>query len=188
VGVLPPETTVTLVRDIAEGLHFAHQLRIVHRDLKPENIMVTKDAGGGDRAVVMDFGLAKERRAGPEVAKLTATGIVLGTPEFMSPEQIRGKPLDGRSDVYALGILAFEMFTGQLPFAGKSAQDTMIARLRGSPAKLRDLKPELPSKLEAVILRCLAIDPAERHQNMEELAYAFEGVASTGLIGRFFRR
>ena len=95
------------------------------------------------RAVVMDFGLAKERRAGAEVAKLTATGIVLGTPEFMSPEQIRGKPLDGRSDVYALGILAFELFTGQLPFAGKSAQETMIARLRGSPAKLRDVRPEL---------------------------------------------
>ena len=87
------------------------------------------------RAVVMDFGLAKERRAGPELAKLTATGIVLGTPEFMSPEQIRGKPLDGRSDVYALGVLAFELFTGQLPFPGKSAQETMIARLR---ARSRD--------------------------------------------------
>jgi eukaryotic-like serine/threonine-protein kinase len=136
----------------------------------------------------MDFGLAKERRAGPEVAKLTATGIVLGTPEFMSPEQIRGKPLDGRSDVYALGILAFEMFSGQLPFAGKSAQETMIARLRGSPAKLKDLRPELPARLDAVIQRCLILDPAERHQNMDELAYAFEGVAATGVLGRLFRR
>ena len=98
----------------------------------------------------------------------------------MSPEQIRGKPLDGRSDVYALGILAFELFTGQLPFAGKSAQETMIARLRGSPAKLRDLRPELPAKLEAVILRCLAIDPAERFQSMDELAHAFEGVGGDG--------
>jgi serine/threonine protein kinase len=184
---------IPLLIQMCHGLGHAHELQIIHRDLKPENIMLVPD--GIDerrdpkyRAVVMDFGLAKERRAGPEVAKLTATGIVLGTPEFMSPEQIRGKPLDGRSDVYALGILAFEMFTGQLPFAGKSAQDTMIARLRGSPAKLRDLKPELPSKLEAVILRCLAIDPAERHQNMDELEYAFEGVAATGLIGRFFRR
>ena len=136
----------------------------------------------------MDFGLAKERRAGPEVAKLTATGIVLGTPEFMSPEQIRGKPLDGRSDVYALGILAFEMFTGQLPFAGKSAQETMIARLRGSPAKLRDLRPDLPAKLEAVILRCLAIDPAERPQRWTSWRYAFEGVTSTGVLGKLFRR
>jgi serine/threonine-protein kinase len=184
---------VPLLVQICGGLGHAHELQIIHRDLKPENIMLVPDGTTerGEpkyRAVVMDFGLAKERRAGPEVAKLTATGIVLGTPEFMSPEQIRGKPLDGRSDVYALGILAFEMFTGQLPFAGKSAQETMIARLRGSPAKLRDLRPELPTKLETVILRCLAIDPAERHQNMDELGYAFETVVATGVFGRLFRR
>ncbi len=184
---------IPLLGQMCRGLAHAHDLQIIHRDLKPENVMMVPD-GTTDRgepkyrAVVMDFGLAKERRAGPEVAKLTATGIVLGTPEFMSPEQIRGKPLDGRSDVYALGILAFEMFTGQLPFAGKSAQETMIARLRGSPAKLRDLKPDLPAKLEAVILRCLTIDPAERPQSMDELGYAFEGVTSTGVLGKLFRR
>ena len=136
----------------------------------------------------MDFGLAKERRAGPEVAKLTATGIVLGTPEFMSPEQIRGKPLDGRSDVYALGILAFELFTGQLPFAGKTAQETMIARLRGAPTKLRDLRAELPAKLDTVIQRCLMLDVAERYQSMEELGHALEGVSASGVFGRLFRR
>jgi serine/threonine protein kinase len=106
----------------------------------------------------------------------------------MSPEQIRGKPLDGRSDVYAVGILAFELFTGQLPFAGKSAQETMIARLRGSPAKLRDVRAELPARLEAIIVRCLAIDPAERFQSMDELAHAFDGVLATGVFARFFRR
>jgi serine/threonine protein kinase len=184
---------IPLLLQMTRGLGHAHELNIVHRDLKPENVMLVPDGIDEHRnarfkAVVMDFGLAKERRAGPEVAKLTATGIVLGTPEFMSPEQIRGKPLDGRSDIYALGILAFEMFTGQLPFAGKSAQETMIARLRGSPAKLRDLKPELPAKLDAVILKCLAIDPAERHQNMDELGFAFESVVNTGMFGRLFRR
>jgi serine/threonine-protein kinase len=184
---------VPLLQQICQGLQHAHEMQIIHRDLKPENIMLvpdgTTDSGEPQyRAVVMDFGLAKERRAGPEVAKLTATGIVLGTPEFMSPEQIRGKPLDGRSDVYALGILAFELFTGQLPFAGKSAQETMIARLRGSPAKLRDLRPDLPAKLDAVIQRCLAIDPVERFQSMEELAHGFEGVVATGVFGRLFRR
>jgi eukaryotic-like serine/threonine-protein kinase len=140
------------------------------------------------RAVVMDFGLAKERRAGAEVAKLTATGIVLGTPEFMSPEQIRGKPLDGRSDVYALGVLAFELFTGQLPFPGKSAQETMIARLRGQPAKLRDVRPELPTRLEAVLLKALAIDPAQRFASMSEMAHALENTVSTGVLSRLFRR
>jgi len=184
---------IPLLVQMCRGLQHAHELQIIHRDLKPENIMLVPDGAGEDgeprfRAVVMDFGLAKERRAGPEVAKLTATGIVLGTPEFMSPEQIRGKPLDGRSDVYALGILAFELFTGQLPFAGKSAQETMIARLRGSPVKLRDLRPELPAKLEAVILRCLDINPAERFQSMDELGHGFESVIATGVFGRLFRR
>jgi eukaryotic-like serine/threonine-protein kinase len=186
---------VPLLVQMCRGLQHAHEMQIIHRDLKPENIMLVPDGTasgtGGDpgyRAVVMDFGLAKERRAGPEVAKLTATGIVLGTPEFMSPEQIRGRPLDGRSDVYALGILAFELFTGQLPFAGKSAQETMIARLRGSPTKLRDLRPELPAKLELVINRCLAIDAAERFQSMEELAHGLESVVATGVLGRLFRR
>jgi len=184
---------IPLLVQMCHGLRHAHELQIVHRDLKPENVMLVPDGAmdAGEpryRAVVMDFGLAKERRAGPEVVKLTATGMVLGTPEFMSPEQIRGKPLDGRSDVYALGILAFELFTGQLPFAGKSAQETMIARLRGSPATLRHLRPELPAKLEAVILRCLAIDRAERFQSMNELADAFESVVAAGVFGRLFRR
>jgi len=181
---------IPLLVQVCHGLKHAHDLGIVHRDLKPENIMLVLEGEreGGVRAVVMDFGLAKQRRAGRELAKLTATGVVLGTPEFMSPEQIRGKPLDGRSDVYALGVLAFELFTGQLPFPGKSAQETMIARLRGPPARLRDLQPELPAKLEALILRCLAIDPAERFQSMEELAEALEGVAATRVLGGPFER
>ena len=192
-GPFPVAEGIPLLVQICRGLQHAHELQIIHRDLKPENIMLVPD-GAGDggeprfRAVVMDFGLAKERRAGAEVAKLTATGIVLGTPEFMSPEQIRGKPLDGRSDVYAIGILAFELFTGQLPFPGKSAQETMIARLRGSPAKLRDVRAELSPKLEAVIQRCLAIDPAERYQSMEELAHAFESVVAVGVLGKLFGR
>src|SRR6266568_1561101 len=88
---------IDVLRQVCAGLHHAHELQIVHRDLKPENIMLVAEDSGRERAVVMDFGLAKERRADPAIAKLTATGIILGTPEFMSPEQIRGKPLDARS-------------------------------------------------------------------------------------------
>jgi serine/threonine protein kinase len=181
---------VPLLVQICQGLQHAHELQIIHRDLKPENVMLVPQSEDGQeyRAVVMDFGLAKERRAGAEVARLTATGIVLGTPEFMSPEQIRGKPLDGRSDVYALGVLAFELFTGQLPFPGKSAQETMIARLRGAPAKLRDVRPELPAKLEAVLLKALAIDPAERFGSMDEMAHALDSAVATGMLSRLFRR
>jgi eukaryotic-like serine/threonine-protein kinase len=181
---------IPLLIQMCQGLGHAHDLQIVHRDLKPENVMLVPDPTlpAGFRAVVMDFGLAKERRAGPDVVKLTATGIVLGTPEFMSPEQIRGKPLDGRSDIYALAVLAFELFTGQLPFTGKSAQETMIARLRGAPMPLREVKPELPAKLEVVINKALAVNPAERYGSMEELAHALESTATTGVLGRLFRR
>jgi serine/threonine-protein kinase len=184
---------VPLLIQMCHGLQHAHELQIIHRDLKPENIMLVPlpakpGAAQEFRAVVMDFGLAKERRAGSELAKLTATGIVLGTPEFMSPEQIRGKPLDGRSDVYALGVLAFELFTGQLPFPGKSAQETMIARLRGQPMKLRDVKPDFPGKVDAVISRALAMDPADRYGSMTEMALAFEAAHSPSLLGRIFGR
>ena len=185
---------VPILIQICHGLQHAHELRIIHRDLKPENIMLVPlgderpDGGPAYRAVVMDFGLAKERRAGPELAKLTATGIVLGTPEFMSPEQIRGKPLDGRSDVYALGVLAFELFTGQLPFPGKSAQETMIARLRGQPVRLRQVKPDFPAKVEAVVHQALAMDPAQRFASMADMAQALESAHSPGLLGRIFGR
>jgi eukaryotic-like serine/threonine-protein kinase len=189
-GPFPVAEGIPLLVQVCHGLGHAHELHIIHRDLKPENVMLVPDPDTptGFRAVVMDFGLAKERRAGPDVVKLTATGIVLGTPEFMSPEQIRGKPLDGRSDVYALAILAFELFTGQLPFTGKSAQETMIARLRGAPLRLRDAKPDLPAKLETVIAKALAVTPAERYGSMSELAHAFESVVSPGVLGRLFRR
>jgi eukaryotic-like serine/threonine-protein kinase len=189
-GPFPVAEGIPLLVQVCQGLGHAHELQIIHRDLKPENVMLVPDPAEptGFRAVVMDFGLAKERRAGPDVVKLTATGIVLGTPEFMSPEQIRGKPLDGRSDVYALGILAFELFTGQLPFTGKSAQETMIARLRGAPMPLRAVKGDLPAKLEAVISRALSVNPGDRYGSMAELAHALESSTSSGMLGRLFGR
>jgi len=189
-GPFPVAEGIPLLIQVCQGLGHAHELQIIHRDLKPENVMLVPDpeAPTGFRAVVMDFGLAKERRAGPDVVKLTATGIVLGTPEFMSPEQIRGKPLDGRSDIYALGVLAFEMFTGQLPFPGKTAQETMIARLKGKPPRLRELRPELPAKLEAVIDRSLAIDPGDRYESMAALGHAYAAAVAPGMLGRLFKR
>jgi serine/threonine-protein kinase len=189
-GPFPLGDGIPLLIQMCHGLGHAHDLQIIHRDLKPENVMLVpdSDAGNGFRAVVMDFGLAKERRAGPDVVKLTATGIVLGTPEFMSPEQIRGKPLDGRSDIYALAVLAFELFTGQLPFTGKSAQETMIARLRGAPTPLREIKADLPAKLETVITKALSVNPADRYGSMEEMAHALESTATTGVFSRLFKR
>src|SRR3954471_21846744 len=196
-GVLPVDMTVHLVRDIAEGLHFAHQLRIVHRDLKPENIMVTKGSDGIERAVVMDFGLAKERRVGAEIQKLTSTGTILGTPEFMSPEQLRGKPLDPRTDVYSLALMTYEMLTSKLPFVGRTQQETMIARLRSDPIPLRQMKPDLnlPESIEKVIAKALSRDPDGRHPSALEFASALESAqkpaaapSDSGLLGRLFGR
>ncbi|OLC03605.1 MAG: hypothetical protein AUH78_18775 [Gemmatimonadetes bacterium 13_1_40CM_4_69_8] len=175
---------IDLLRQVCAGLHHAHELQIVHRDLKPENIMLVREDGGGDRAVVMDFGLAKERRADPAIAKLTATGIILGTPEFMSPEQIRGRPLDGRSDIYALGIVAFEMFTGKLPFQGRNAQEMMIARLRDRPRQLRQLRPDLPANLEKALARALESSPDARYGTALEFADALTATHEGGLFSR----
>ena len=189
-GQIPLEEGIPILAQVCRGLQHAHDLGIIHRDLKPENVMLVPDAREkhGFRAVVMDFGLAKQRRAGPDVAKLTQTGIVLGTPEFMSPEQIRGKPLDGRSDIYAIAVLAFEMFTGQLPFTGKNAQETMLARLRGQPVAIRSVREDLPQKLDTLIARALSVQPEERPGSMDEFAYAFEAVIQGGMLSRLFGR
>jgi len=178
-GQLALGVVAQFVSEIAAGLHVAHELGIVHRDLKPENVMLCPRPDGTTRAVVMDFGLAKERRVGAEVRKLTATGIVLGTPEFMSPEQLRGKPLDARSDIYSLGLMTYELLTGQLPFSGKTQQDMMIARLKGDPTPLRVMRPELGFSLavEKVLLRSLARDPGDRYQTAPQFASAFAAAA-----------
>jgi serine/threonine-protein kinase len=177
---------VSLLRQMCAGLHHAHELQIIHRDLKPENVMLVADDGGTERAVVMDFGLAKERRADPAIAKLTATGIILGTPEFMSPEQIRGKPLDARSDIYALGIVAFEMFTGKLPFQGRNAQEMMIARLRSQPIAIRQYRPDVPDAVEKALTKALQTNPDDRFTTAIEFSEALTGSAapSGGLFGK----
>ena len=185
-GAIPLEVGVPIMRQVCAGLHYAHELQIVHRDLKPENIFIEPQKDGGLRAVVMDFGLAKECRAEPGLAKLTATGIILGTPEFMSPEQIRGKPLDGRSDIYALGLVAFEMFTTKLPFEGKSAQDMMIARLRGQPIPLRRARPDLnfSPAFEKALMKAIETEPGDRYQTALDFSKALdEAVGGEGGAG-----
>jgi serine/threonine-protein kinase len=194
-GTLPLDEVVRFVHDIAAGLHVAHELKIVHRDLKPENVMICTDADGAERAVVMDFGLAKERRADAELQKLTATGIVLGTPEFMSPEQLRGKPLDGRTDVYSLSLMTYEMLTGKLPFAGRTQQEMMIARLRSEPTPLRQAiaGEEFPEPVEHVLLKAMSREADARYSTAPDFAAALAQAAAgrnsqSGIFGRFFKR
>jgi serine/threonine-protein kinase len=191
-GPMEIAPSVKLLQQMCAGLHHAHELQIVHRDLKPENVMLVKDDGANaEHAVVMDFGLAKERRADPAIAKLTATGIILGTPEFMSPEQIRGKPLDARSDIYALGIVAFEMFTGKLPFQGRNAQEMMIARLRSQPPPIRQFRADVPEVVERALIKALQTNPDDRYATALEFGDALVGTAppaSSGFLGKLKER
>ena len=196
-GVIPIPMTVQFISEIAAGLHIAHELKIIHRDLKPENIMVCKNPDGSEYAVVMDFGLAKERKAGGELEKLTATGIILGTPEFMSPEQLRGKPLDARTDVYSLTLMAYEMLTGKLPFEGRTQQEMMIARLRNDPIPLRQRRTgmDFPEAMEQVMLKGMARNADDRYPSTPEFASALRAAAGGqatppggGVLGKLFGR
>lgn len=178
-GYLRLHDALRFVRDIASGLGLAHSLGIIHRDLKPENVMIAPGDDGAEKAVVMDFGLAKERHVSAKVKKLTATGIVVGTPEFMSPEQLRGKPLDARTDVYSLGVMTFEMLTGRLPFAGNNQQDIMLARLKGDPILIREMRPELnfAPRLEGVLQKCMTRDAGARYGSALEFAAELSAAA-----------
>ena len=194
-GTLPLAEVSKFVSEIAAGLHVAHELKIVHRDLKPENIMICRAADGSERAVVMDFGLAKERRADAELQKLTATGIILGTPEFMSPEQLRGKPLDARTDVYSLALMTYEMLTGKLPFTGRTQQEMMIARLRSEPMPLREARPELAftEGVEKVLMKAMQRAPDDRYSTAPDFANALGAAiggrsGEGGVLGKLFGR
>ena len=138
-GALPPQRAADITRQAAEGLYAAHHLGIVHRDLKPDNIMVAKDRDGMDCVKVVDFGIAKAQ--GNESQKVTRTGMVVGTPEYMSPEQLSGDKLDGRSDIYSLALVTFNMLTGKLPFPSETAQESMIMRLTDKPRPLLEMNP-----------------------------------------------
>jgi len=193
-GHISLDDTVRWVNEIAAGLQVAHDLKIVHRDLKPENIMVCKGNDGHEHAVVMDFGLAKERKAAGELAKLTATGIILGTPEFMSPEQLRGKPLDARTDIYSLALMTYEMLTGKLPFEGRTQQETMIARLRAEPTPIRQKRPDLnfSEGVEQVLLKGMARNAEDRYETAPQFAEALAAAANERgpdtLMGKIFGR
>ena len=170
-GELPVARAGAIFLQVADALQAAHDLAIVHRDLKPDNVMLSRGRGGTDVVKVVDFGIAKAV-GGRDTQKVTKTGLVVGTPEFMSPEQLAGDPVDGRSDLYALALVFFKMLTGELPFAGTTAQDTMVQRLTDEPATLAEVRPDLrfPPGLQATLDTALTRNPADRYQSTAKFA------------------
>jgi eukaryotic-like serine/threonine-protein kinase len=167
-GPLPAEEVIRIGRAVAAALAFANEQGVVHRDIKPDNIMLE-----GDRVLVADFGVA---RAVSEVQdKLTATGMVVGTPTYMSPEQASGeRELDGRSDIFALACVLYELLAGEAPFHGPTPQATLMRRFTGPPRALRPLT-QVSEATEAALLRALARNPADRFATATEFADALAG-------------
>jgi serine/threonine-protein kinase len=182
VGALPVGRAVKIFQQTADALQAAHDLGIVHRDLKPDNTMLAKGRGGSDIVKVVDFGIAKAVGGDEAGQKVTKTGLVVGTPEFMSPEQLSGDKLDGRSDLYSLALVLYRMLTGRLPFEATSVQETMIKRLTDEPTKLAVARPDLafPPQLQPVLDRALARTPGERYQSVAEFAADVGRVAGPG--------
>lgn len=175
-GSLQPSRAASIVHQVADALQVAHDAGIVHRDLKPDNIMVAKNRDGSDLVKVVDFGIAKASSS--DAQKVTKTGLVVGTPEYMSPEQLAGDKLDGRSDTYSLGLVAFNCLTGKLPFPSESAQEAMIMRLTDRPRTLAEIRPDVawPDELQAVMDHALARDAADRYQSAAQFGREFAEV------------
>lgn len=178
-GALSPARAVEIARQVAEGVAAAHDLGIVHRDLKPGNILVARDRRGGELVKVVDFGIA--RAPAEEEQSLTRTGIVIGTPEYMSPEQLIGDPVDGRSDVYALGCILYQMLTGSPAFGSVTAQ-VITRRLTEPPPHARDRNPAIPKALDEVIVTALGRLPTERFQTMESMRDALMTAPSQPVV------
>ena len=160
-GPMSIEEAAVVVEQICLALDAAHQEGVVHRDLKPQNVMIAADG----RVVVMDFGIARSLQS----SSMTQTGALLGTPDYMSPEQVKGEQVDSRTDIFALGIIFFELLTGSLPYSGDTPMATMFKRTQEKAKPVRDLNPDLPPYVGDIIRRCLEIQPHKRYQSAREV-------------------
>src|SRR4051812_30295619 len=175
----PPDLPVCLsiIRQVGSALQKAHEQGIVHRDVKPENILVTRKV----EVKVTDFGLSRFFAADAQPVHLTQSGVTVGTPLYMSPEQVQGKPTDHRSDVYSFGVPCYHLLAGEPPFRGATAFDVAVKHVQEQPRPLAELRPDLPADLCAMVHKMMAKDPAERYQSvrdvLRDLAKVREGLS-----------
>jgi len=167
-GQLSVGTAVSIAKQVCDGLAEAHRLGVVHRDLKPSNIMIDKEG----TVRIMDFGIARSLR----VKGITGAGVIIGTPEYMSPEQVEGKEVDQRSDVYSLGIILYEMLAGRVPFEGDTPLTVAVKHKSETPRPPRELNAQISEDLNRVVLRCLEKDREKRYGNAAELRAELERV------------
>jgi serine/threonine-protein kinase len=173
-GALPIEDARRILRELADALGYAHRNGVIHRDIKPDNILLDADTG---RAMITDFGIARAATAG-ESTRLTATGAAIGTPAYMSPEQCSGdRDVDGRSDLYSLGAVAYQMLTGDPPFIGGSTPAIMVKHVTEAPVPPRDRRGDIPRDLEQIVLKLLAKEPTNRFATGEDVVAALDGQA-----------
>ncbi|MBK7070715.1 MAG: serine/threonine protein kinase [Myxococcales bacterium] len=182
IGRLSVAQAATIARQAATALAAAHRAGIVHRDLKPDNVFLVPDeeVAGGERVKLLDFGIAK--LAAPGAASRTTTGAIMGTPLYMSPEQCEGaRAVDHRTDLYALGCVLFEMVAGRVPFISDGVGGLIGMHLHVPPPRLRELAPDAPAELEAIVARLLAKAPDDRYQTADEVAAALARVAGVAI-------
>jgi eukaryotic-like serine/threonine-protein kinase len=161
-----------IMHDVVDALAFAHARGVIHRDIKPGNILRQ-----GSHALVTDFGVAKALSAALPISGVTSAGIAIGTPAYMAPEQLAGDAAaDHRIDIYAVGLLAYELLTGSSPFTGPSPRETLAAQLTRDPQPLHEVSPEVPRTLSALVMRCLAKDPAARPQRAEDILHELDAM------------
>ena len=177
VGPLAIPDVQRILRDVADALSYAHERGVIHRDIKPDNILIDGESG---RPMVTDFGIARAI-GGDASTKLTATGQVIGTPEYMSPEQAGGDPkIDGRSDLYSLGVVAYQMLAGEPPFTGNSGPAILVKHLQSVPTPIEQRRPDTPPELARIVMTLLEKDPAARFSSAAALVAALD---HTGGIG-----
>ena len=172
-GKLHPARALRILREICHGLRFAHEIGIIHRDIKPDNVVILDDESAPGFAKILDLGVAATADENASADK-----TLYGTPAYMAPEQIQGARIDGRVDLYAVGVMLFELVTGELPFRGGTVQFVLAQHLTNAPPRLADLEPDLPelASLQALVDQCLAKDPARRIKSARALEEAIDAV------------